>query len=336
MPDHPHPAPPAFLRPAPAGQPRAAIWRGRGPAPAPPRGAVAAIGNFDGVHLGHKALIARAAAEAAARGRPVGVVTFEPHPNRFFRPDSPHFQLTPPDMRAALLCGQGVAGIAELPFDAALAGLEPGEFVERILVDALDLAAVVVGEDFAFGRRRAGRFADLAALMRGRGREAFAVAPVADAQGAVISSSRVRAALADGDVALANALLGHRWSVRAPVAHGDKRGRELGFPTANMLLAPDCGLRNGIYAVRARIGGVWRPGAASFGRRPTFDDGAPRLETFVFDWSGDLYGQVIEVEFVAWIRPELRFDTVEALMRQMTADCLQARGQIAAEIADSE
>jgi riboflavin kinase/FMN adenylyltransferase len=161
------------------------------------------------------------------------------------------------------------------------------------------------------------------------GRGLIVPEPVMDGEGAVISSSRIRDALAEGDVALAGALLGHDWQVRGEIVHGDKRGRLLGFPTANMLLRPDNRLRHGIYAVRMRLDGVWRPAVASFGRRPTFDDGAPRLETFVFDFAGDLYGRVVDVAFAGWIRPEMKFDGVDALIAQMQKDAALARAMTA-------
>lgn len=287
----------------------------------PVAGSIAALGNFDGVHRGHKALLAEARAQAGLLGVATGVVTFEPHPRRFFRPDEPLFVLSPPDVRTDLLIAAGADAVRAIPFDSALAAMEPARFVDEVLIGRLRLGGVVVGEDFAFGKGRAGRFADLRALMAARGARAFAVPAVRDAGGEVISSSRVRAALSAGDIRLANVLLGHRWVVRGEVVHGDKRGRDLGFPTANMVLPPECGLRHGIYAVEALIDGCWRRGAASFGRRPTFDDGAPRLETFVFDFAGDLYGRRIDIAFVGWVRGEERFDSIDALVERMRIDC---------------
>jgi riboflavin kinase/FMN adenylyltransferase len=305
------------------------LWRAAvadaAPAPAPIRGAVLAIGNFDGVHRGHKALLAQARALAAARAAPLAVMTFEPHPRSFFRPDEPVFRLSQPDVRADLLAEAGVAAIAELGFDAAMAQMGADAFVDSLLVDRLGVAGVVVGRDFRFGHRRAGDVALLRERLAPSGAVVAAVEAVRDEGGEVVSSSRIRDALEKGDVAAANALLGHRWRVRAEVAHGDKRGRELGYPTANMLLPSDCRLRHGIYAVAVRIDGAWLPGAASFGRRPTFDNGAPRLETHLLDFAGDLYGRRLEVAFAGFIRGEEKFDDIAALQRQMAQDCEAAR-----------
>lgn len=297
------------------------VWTGTALATPPIAGAVAALGNLDGLHRGHKALVARAAAEAQRIGIPAIIATFEPHPRQFFQPDAPHFRLSSRGLRNDMAAALGVSGVAEIPFDRAMAGLTPREFVEKVLVGQLALKGVVVGEDFAFGRGRSGSFADLSSLMLESGGEAFALPPVRDEAGVVVSSSRIRAALREGDIQQANRLLGHRWTTRGKVTHGDKRGRLLGFPTANMTLPPGCGLRHGIYAVEARINDEWRRGAASFGRRPTFDDGAPRLETYVFDFSGDLYDRIIDIAFVGWVRGEERFESVEALVERMRADC---------------
>jgi riboflavin kinase/FMN adenylyltransferase len=289
------------------------------------RGAVCAIGNFDGLHLGHKALLG-AAAEASARlGRPVGLITFEPHPRSFFRPDVPVFRLSPAGLRRDIAAEHGCEAVAELPFDAAFAGQSAGRFIDDLLIGQLDVAGVAVGADFAFGRGREGDVALLRRVLEASGRVVLVVPPVVDADGIAVSSTRIRNALAAGDVALANTLLGHRWRLRGEVVHGDKRGRLLGYPTANMVLSPDNQLRHGIYAVRLRIDGVWRPAVASFGRRPTFDDGAPRLESFVFDYAGDLYGQTLDVEFVGWIRPEEKFADMAALVAQMDRDSAEAR-----------
>jgi riboflavin kinase/FMN adenylyltransferase len=306
------------------------IWRGSGPAPASLAGSVVAIGNFDGVHLGHKALIAEAMALGRRAGVGAALVTFEPHPRTVFRPEHPVFRLTPPDLRAILAGECGVSAIAEMQFDRAFAAQPAMAFIEDLLIGRLGAAGVVVGSDFAFGRGREGDAALLRREFEARGRPVSVLEPVLSADGAPISSSRIRAALEAGDAALADALLGHRWRVRAEIVHGDKRGRLLGYPTANMLLSPDCRLRHGIYAVRMRLGGApegaaWLPGVASFGSRPTFDDGAPRLETFLFDFSGDLYGRTAEIEFAGWIRGEEKFADMEALMVQMDRDSAEAR-----------
>lgn len=313
----------------PVSHPEPAIWTGSGPVPAGLKGAVLAIGNFDGVHRGHKALLAAARARAAELSRPVGLVTFEPHPRTVFRPDQPVFRLTPPDTRRSLVAAEGCGAIAELVFDKTFAARSAEAFIHELLIGALDAAAVVVGADFAFGQGRRGDVGMLGRELAEAGRGLIVPEPVIDGEGAVISSSRIRDALADGDVALAGALLGHDWLVRGEIVHGDKRGRLLGFPTANMLLRPDNRLRHGIYAVRMRLDGVWHPAVASFGRRPTFDDGAPRLETFVFDFADDLYGRVVDVAFAGWIRPEMKFDGVDALIAQMQKDSALARAMTA-------
>ena len=301
------------------------IWRGPVPVPRHLRGAVLAIGNFDGVHLGHRALLAEARAMADAVGQPMCVLTFEPHPRTFFRPALPVFRLTPAGMRASLLAGLGCEGVVELAFGAALAGLDAEAFVDDILIGQLGAGGVAVGTDFRFGRGRTGDVAMLQQRLATCGVKTVALGAVADAGGVPISSSRIRDALQLGDITDANAMLGAPWTVRGEVVHGDKRGRLLGFPTANMVLPPDNRLRHGIYAVRVRIGSTWHAGVASFGRRPTFDDGAPRLETFVFDFSGDLYGRVLEVAFAGWVRGEEKFACVEALVAQMQRDVEKAR-----------
>lgn len=303
------------------------VWNGSGRAPARLRGAVCAIGNFDGVHLGHRALLAQAARIAASLDCQVGLVTFEPHPRTVFRPATPVFRLTPAPVRRQLLAELGCHAVAELVFDRDFAGQSADAFVENLLVGALDASGVVVGHDFAYGKGRTGNAASLSAAFDRLSRPVSVVAPVLDDGGQVVSSSRIREALMLGDVKLANRLLGYRWRVAAEVVHGDKRGRLLGYPTANMVMAADNQLRHGIYVVRIRVEGVWRPGIASFGRRPTFDDGASRLETFIFDFAGDIYGQNLEVEFADWIRGEQKFETVADLITQMDAD-----SQIACDI----
>jgi riboflavin kinase/FMN adenylyltransferase len=306
------------------------IWHGPGRPPPALCGAIGCIGNFDGVHRGHKALIGEGRALATAQGRPLLLVTFEPHPRSMFRPDEPVFRLTDAETRRALARDLGCAGVVELPFDRTMSSLPADRFVTALLIESLALAGAVVGEDFAFGHGRGGDVALLRELFAAAGGVVRSVPAVRDATGQVVSSSRVRACLEAGDVAGAAALLGHDWFVRAMVVHGDKRGRLMGFPTANMVLPAHNRLRHGIYAVRVRVDGQWRPAVASFGRRPTFDDGAPRLESFLFDFDGDLYGQTLEVAFVAWLRGEAKFDGMEPLMAQMRADAAQARALLGA------
>jgi riboflavin kinase / FMN adenylyltransferase len=304
----------------------------RADAPIPPAlaGAVAAIGNFDGVHLGHRVLVESVRAAAREAGRPAVILTFEPHPRAYFTPDAPMFRLTGPAAKEIVFGHLGLDGLIVRRFDGALAATGARAFVFDFLKGSLGLSGVVVGHDFHFGRGREGTPEILAALCREAGLSCRIVEPVALGDEAEpVSSSAIRAALAAGDVDRANALLGYRWFVLGTVRHGDKRGRQLGFPTANVRL-PDCGLAHGIYAVRVRVEpGEFRDGVASYGRRPTFDDGAPLLETFLFGFSGDLYGREIAVEFVGFIRGEERFASAEALVERMHVDADAARDLLA-------
>ncbi|MBS7539709.1 bifunctional riboflavin kinase/FAD synthetase [Ancylobacter lacus] len=303
----------------------------RGDTPLPPslRGAVVAIGNFDGVHRGHRAVIGTALEEAHSTGRPALALTFEPHPRAFFRPEEAMFRLTPEAMKLHRLAETGLDGAVVLAFDAALAALDAESFVRTVLVERLQASAIVAGFDFHFGRGRGG---SPAFLREAGARHGFSVAivPPMLENGAQISSSAIRAALAQGRVAEAAGMLGAPFEIEAEVIHGDKRGRELGYPTANMRLDPSIALAHGIYAVTAEIDGVRRPAVASFGRRPTFDDGAPRLETFVFDYSGDLYGRRLRIAFHAYLRPELKFNGIDALIAQMDRDSAEARAVLGA------
>ena len=291
-------------------------------------GGAVAIGNFDGVHRGHQAVLAAARA-AAPPGGPVVALTFEPHPRQFFAPDKPLFRLTPLPLKARLLTAFGAAGVVALTFDAALAGLAAERFAAEVLAGRLGARHVAVGFDFHFGKGRGGTPETLTAFGQRLG-FAVSIAPALRDAGEPISSSAIRAALGEGDIARANRFLGYPWMVEAPVEHGDKRGRTLGYPTANLRLAPETGLRHGIYAVRARIEGEWREGVASFGRRPTFGGGAPLLEVHLFDFAGDLYGRPMLVAFLGFLRPEARFDDAEALVRQMDRDGAAARDVLAA------
>jgi riboflavin kinase/FMN adenylyltransferase len=293
------------------------------------KGAVAAIGNFDGVHRGHRSLIAR----AIGTGRPSAVVTFEPHPRAFFRPDDPVFRLTPEPVKLAIFSRLGLDGAFVLAFNAALAGRDAASFVD-LLANDLKLSGVLIGHDFHFGKGREGNPARMEELCRARGLDCT-IMPAITEGSEPVSSSSIRAALAEGNIAEANRLLGYRWFVHAEVRHGDKRGRTLGYPTANMRLPDDCRLRHGIYAVRARVGQKRVDGVASFGRRPTFDNGAPLLEVFLFDFAGDLYGQTLDVEFVGWVRGEEKFDSVEALVAGMDRDSDEARRMLAEDRTES-
>ncbi len=302
---------------------------------APPpglEGAVIAIGNFDGVHRGHVAVLKRAEAVARRLGRPCAVLTFEPHPADFFFRTDTIFRLTPQETKAVALARAGVEGMIVLTFDAALAAMPAEDFVREILVRRLKVGGVVAGYDFHFGK---GRLGTPAFLVEAGRRYGFAVEIVeriaADSSGSIVpaSSTETRKALEAGDVARAQTLLGHPYFVIAEVVHGDKRGRDLGFPTANLRLHHSVRLRRGIYAVRVRIDEAWYGGVASFGTRPTFDNGAPLLEVYIFDFSGSLYGKMIEVAFVHFLRDESKFESVEALVAQIEDDAAKARALLA-------
>jgi len=291
------------------------------------RGAVAAIGNFDGVHRGHRAVIEAALARAAALDGPAIAITFEPHPRKVLRPSDPVFRLTDETSKLRLLAATGLDGALVLTFDAAFAALTAEQFVARILVGRLGIRGATIGFDFHFGHERQGSPKFLA----GEGeRYGFSVetAPPLEDEGRPVSSSSIRAALSEGRVVEAAELLGYPWFASGAVRAGDRRGRDLGFPTANIALDPDCGLKHGIYAVRVGIGGLIRDGVASFGTRPTFDNGAPLLEVHIFDFSGDLYGAPLDVAFIGWIRPELKFDSVEALVKRMDNDARLAHAAL--------
>lgn len=295
--------------------------------PAVLRGAVVAIGNFDGVHLGHKHVVAAARTRAAEAGRPVVAMTFEPHPRAYFQPDVPLFRLSSASGKARLLAGLGIDALAVLPFDRTLAETSADAFEDDLLVDWLGASDVVVGRDFHYGARRAGSAETLRQAGAAKG---FGVTQVAalDSGGTTISSSAIRDALATGGVEAANAQLGHAWFVTSTVIHGEKRGRELGYPTANLKLDPACGLKHGIYAVKVGLDGRWLDGVASFGRRPTFDNGAPLLEVHVFDLAESLYDRDLDIVFAGFIRPEAKFDSLDALIVQMDQDSRDARAML--------
>ena len=297
------------------------------------RGAVVAIGNFDGVHRGHQALIARALATARAGTKPAGVIVFEPHPREFFVPDEPHFRLTlmPEKLRLFRLLGLDFARV--LTFDAALSRMSADEFIARILVDELAISGAVIGYDFFFGHKRSGTPQTLAAAGAKSGFTVEIIPPVAEL-GEVFSSTAARLKLAEGDVTGADQILGRPWRVTGTVVGGAKRGSGLGYPTANVPLPKGTALAHGIFAVRVaigdaqtkmQIGNEWHDGAAYLGTRPTFDDGMPVLEVFLFDFDGDLYGRTISVEFFAFIRPDRKFADQAALVAQMDLDVAQAR-----------
>jgi len=297
------------------------------PLPAHLRGGVVAIGNFDGVHRGHQSVLERALTEARRSGAPALVLTFEPHPRKVFRPEVPLFVLTPPPMKARLLAALGFAALVEQPFTRNFASLSAEAFVTDVLEKTLGISHAVTGFDFHFGKDRQGGPAFLMAAGERHGFGVTLVDAFRDEGAEVVSSSRIRELLAEGKVEEAAGLLGYRFTVEAEVIGGQQLGRTLGFPTANMRLSPEAGLKEGIYAVRfRRADGVLHDGVASFGRRPTVDDnGAPLLETYVFDFSGDLYGETCQVSFFGFLRPELKFDGLDALVAQIKKDEAEAR-----------
>ena len=292
------------------------------------RGAVVAIGNFDGVHRGHRAVIAAAQRRAAALGRPAAALTFEPHPRAFFNPGEPLFRLTDETAKLRLLGSTGLDGAIVLTFDAALASLTADEFVGHILVKRFAVSGAAIGFNFHFGMQRAGSPDFLLAEGRKYG-FAVDVVPRFEDNGRPVSSGPIRQALATGRLDEAAELLGYPWFISGTVIHGDKRGRELGFPTANLKPDTACELRHGIYAVRVGLGGRRYDGVASFGRRPMFDAGIVLLEIFLFEFSGDLYGKSIDVAFIAFIRDEAMFASAKELVRQMQEDARQAHEALA-------
>lgn len=301
--------------------------------PAAARGAVYAVGNFDGLHRGHRAVIGAAGEVARRLGAPQGVLTFEPHPRRFFSPNDPPFRLTPYAMKMAILAGWGVDQTAAIPFDATLAATEAEEFVRGRLAADLGAKHLVVGHDFGFGRRRTGNVALLQALGPALGFGVTVIQPQSADDGELYSSRAIRAHLHAGRPREAAERLGRWWCVEGVVEHGDKRGRELGYPTANLRLGDALQPSLGIYAVRAgfRESGGWRwfDGAASLGTRPQFEGQGVKLETFLFEFDGDLYGKTLRVAFVAWLRPELTFPSLAAFLAQMAEDCRVARKALA-------
>jgi riboflavin kinase / FMN adenylyltransferase len=295
-------------------------WQGLPPAAL---GASVAMGNFDGVHLGHASVI------DAARGHgPLGIVTFEPHPRQYFAHSTAPFRLMNAEARASRLAKLGIERLFQLPFGPDLAGLTPEGFVEQVLHQGLGVAHVVVGADFCFGRGRAGTAADLQAHCAARG-IGVTVAPLLSPDGTAISSTAIRDALTRGEPRAAAAMLGHWHRIEGEVIHGEKRGRDLGYPTANMSVAGLHLPRLGVYATWVDVltgphRGTYQ-GAASLGVRPMFGENAPNLETFLLDFKGDLYGQHLSVALVEFLRPELRFDGLPALIDQMATDCARAR-----------
>ena len=289
------------------------------------RGAMVALGNFDGFHLGHQAVVGRAVAMAKKRQAPVIVATFDPHPIRYFRPNAAPFRLTTLDQRERLFAAAGADAMLVLRFDAELANVTASGFITDWLIARAGATGVVTGEDFTFGKGRGGNTQVLADVGRAHGLIVETVGAVSEA-GEIISSSRIRTAMQEGDCATANRLLTRPFAIEGIVQHGDKVGRTIGYPTANIEMGSYLRPRYGIYAVRGRLAdGRVLDGAANLGIRPSFNPPKELLEPYFFDFAGDLYGQNIEVELHHFIRPEAKFDTLDALTAQMDADCAEAK-----------
>lgn len=291
------------------------------------RGFTVALGNFDGVHAGHRAVIEG----AVAAGGSLGVATFEPPPRQFFRPDDPPFRIYRPARRNARLMELGAQAVYELPFNADMAAMTDEDFARSVLKDGIGASHVTVGFDFRFGRGRMGDAGRLASLGRALGFGVTVIEKI-EALGAKASSTAIREALIAGEPERAAEILGHDWVVDGVVEHGEKRGRTIGFPTANLHLGDLIHPRHGVYAVRARLAGEadWRDGVANFGRTPTTGIRDPLLETFIFDFEGDLYGQPLEVALVRFLRPELKFDQLDDMVVQMQQDVTNAKSVLKA------
>jgi riboflavin kinase / FMN adenylyltransferase len=305
------------------------VIRDNAPPASTPKGMVVAMGNFDGVHLGHRAVIDAALRMAVAHGKPAFAVTFEPHPRSYFSPNSPQFRLTDEAAKLRLLAATGLSGAVVMTFDRRRAETTAQEFIHHDLIKRLGISGIAVGYDFHFGKGRVGSPGLLVAEAPRLGIEVDVQAHV-DIAERPVSSSAIRMALAEGQIDEATAMLGGPWFITGEVVHGEKRGRDLGYPTANIRLDKNCGLKHGIYAVRVGRDGQRFDGVASFGRRPTFDNGAPLLEVFLFDFKGDLYGSHLDVAFIAFLREELKFEGLDALIRQMDDDSRRAHAVLAA------
>lgn len=301
--------------------------------PAAARGGVVTIGNFDGVHIGHRAVIGEARRIASDLGAPLAAVTFEPHPRRYFRPDAPAFELTPLRGKIRQLDMLGIETMRLVHFDRSVATQSPERFVEDVVVAGLEARHVVVGYDFVFGQGRRGNAELLAALGELHGFGVTTVDPVTVEGGPVYSSTNIRASLADGDPLAAAALLGRCWEIEGKVATGDKRGRTIGFPTANLALDGYLEPAIGVYAIWAGLdrpdgtdGTTWHMGCANIGRRPTFGGDEVVVEAHLFDFADDIYGRQLRVALVGYLRPEQKFSGVDELRARITKDCSAARG----------
>lgn len=295
-------------------------------------GGIVALGNFDGFHLGHQAVVGAAVARARAEGRPALVATFDPHPVRHFRPDTPPFRLTTLDQRERLFAEAGVDATVVFRFDGDLAALSAEAFVAERLVGTLRVGGVVTGADFTFGRAKRGNTATLHQGGEAAGFAVDTVGPVS-LDGVTVSSTAIRDLLRKGDMRGAARLLTRPFSIEGVVQHGDKLGRTIGYPTANLDMGKYLRPAYGIYAVEGRLAdGRVLPGAANLGVRPQFTPAKELLEPYFFDFSGDLYGQVLEVALIEYLRPEARFDGLEALAAQMERDCARAREVLSARV----
>ena len=295
------------------------------------RGGIVALGNFDGFHQGHQAVVGRAVARARAEERPALVATFDPHPVRFFKPDVPPFRLTTLDQRERLFGAAGADAMLVFHFGAELSQVTAPDFVADYLVSRIGAAGVVTGEDFTFGKGRGGTIEVLKLLGQANRLSVDAVAPVSD-EGGPVSSSRVRDALQDGDCETAERLLTRPFAIEGVVEHGDRMGHRLGYPTANIALGPYLRPRYGVYAVRGRLAdGHLLDGVANLGTRPMFDPPRELLEPYFFDFDEEIYGQTVEVFLLDYIRDEARFESLDALKAQIAADAAEAKRRLAAE-----
>jgi riboflavin kinase/FMN adenylyltransferase len=291
-------------------------------------GGAIALGNFDGVHRGHQALIARTAEEGRRIGAPLVALTFEPHPRRFFVPDTGPFRLTLMPAKVRLLEACGVQAVLAQRFDPAFAAVSAYDFVDKVLLEGLRARHVVCGYDFTFGARRGGNVERLRELAAERDLGVTILDPVMR-EGEIYSSTRIREALRAGWASEASELLGHHWEIEGVVEQGDQRGRTIGFPTANVALGEHLRPRFGVYAVRALVGGQWLNGVANLGKRPTVGKLQENFEVHLFDFTGDLYGQVLRVQLIDFIRPEMKFSGLDALKAQIAADGEAARRLLA-------
>lgn len=289
---------------------------------------VVAIGNFDGVHRGHQALLQKAKDEAAAKGVKFGVLTFEPHPKRLFRPEDLPNRITPPAVKHWRLEEFGVDVLISLPFDWDFASQSAEQFIQNILIDGLHAKHVVIGADFRFGQMRKGAPQDI----ENAGVSVSVVEKVAGEDGEVLSSSRVRSALRAGDLETANSILGWEWEMRGEVIKGDQRGRELGYPTANVKLGETIHPAYGVYATRVQIEGedIWRAAATNIGIRPMFEVPTAQIESFIFDFDAEIYGKIVRVKPVERLRSEAKFNSLDELIEQMDKDCIKARAVLGA------